>query len=491
MRQPNQFEERARELCLADGVDPDSRIPYPGKPSRTMPAWVQYREAAQQEEIAAIAGVIAPLRKPDDLQPKWNIAPEGDLEHANLAAVANSMREIMRVPTIVDGAVMPDACPVGKGEIPVGGVVATKEAIHPGFHSADICCSMALSIFGNSTWSSDKGTWGRMILDAGMKISHFGGGGREYCHDMQCPDSLLAEFEGNRLLGTMIDAAKKQFGTQGDGNHFFYVGRVASTGQIALVTHHGSRKPGDMLYKLGMDIAEGWRRKLCPEAPKHSAWIPSETKDGEDYWNALQTIRTWTKKNHFAIHDAVAKHLGLTVKDRFWNEHNFVFRKPDGLFYHAKGATPAFSYWAADATGLTLIPLNMAQPILIARGLDNPNALGFAPHGAGRNMSRTAYERELLAAKEINKGIVTIDDPHWHVAEQTRGIDVRFYSGIPDLSELPGAYKNADAVRAQIDQFGLAEIVDTIEPIGTIMAGDWQREAPWRKKRAAKLEAAS
>ena len=38
---------------------------------------------------------------------------------------------------------------------------------------------------------------------------------------------------------------------------------------------------------------------------------------------------------------AVAKALALKVKDRFWNEHNFVFRKTDGLFYHAKGATPA------------------------------------------------------------------------------------------------------------------------------------------------------
>ena len=53
------------------------------------------------------------------------------------------------------------------------------------------------------------------------------------------------------------------------------------------------------------------------------------------------------------------------------------------------------------------------------------------------------------------------------------------------MSELPGAYKNAAAVRAQIAEFALAEVVDTIEPIGCIMAGDWQRDAPWRKKRAA------
>jgi hypothetical protein len=38
-------------------------------------------------------------------------------------------------------------------------------------------------------------------------------------------------------------------------------------------------------------------------------------------------------------------------------------------------------------------------------------------------------------------------------------------------------------MRRQITKFGLAEVVDEIDPIGNIMAGDWQRVAPWRKKR--------
>ena len=78
----------------------------------------------------------------------------------------------------------------------------------------------------------------------------------------------------------MTDAARKHFGTQGDGNHFFYVGRLASTGQVALVTHHGSRRPGALLYKAGMAIAERYRQQLSPETPAHNAWIPSETDDG-------------------------------------------------------------------------------------------------------------------------------------------------------------------------------------------------------------------
>jgi RNA-splicing ligase RtcB len=427
-------------------------------------------EAAIRAAVERLAPPPAPepmpLRAAGGTPFTLNIRAEEPEDADNIAGVERHMAELMRTPTLVAGTVMPDACPSGAapGTIPVGGVVAAREAIHPGMHSADICCSMAFSVLGDVDPTA--------VLDAGMRLSHFGGGGRKHSHDMQPPESLLAEFSANKFLAMTTDAAKHHFGTQGDGNHFFYVGRLASTGQVALVTHHGSRKPGALLYKAGMDLAESYRRRLSPETPAHNAWIPYETDDGRAYWDALQLIRTWTKKNHFVIHDAVARLLGAKVKDRFWNEHNFVFRKSDGLFYHAKGATPAWAGFAADSSGLTLIPLNMAEPILIARGLNAENGLGFAPHGAGRNFSRSAYMRRHAGKTEAEM-----------VAEQTEGIDARFFCGIPDVSELPGAYKSAAVVRRQIDAYGLAEVVDTVEPVGSIMAGDWQRDAPWRRKK--------
>jgi tRNA-splicing ligase RtcB len=424
---------------------------------------------AAVDAIAPRAVETVALRRHGDLKHHLNIRPEDPDEVENVAAVERHMVELMRLPTIVAGAVMPDACPAGSapGTIPVGGVVAAKDAIHPGMHSADICCSMAVTMFGDADPIA--------LLDAGMKLSHFGGGGRPRGAQLTPPDDVMAAFEGNDFLRPHVSAAIEHFATQGDGNHFFFVGRVASTGKVALVTHHGSRKPGAMLYKAGMATAEGFRRERSPQTPAHNAWIPADTREGESYWAALQAVRAWTKANHFAIHGLVADALGARVEERFWNEHNFVFRKSDGLFYHAKGATPAFRGFATDDSGLTLIPLNMAEPILITRGLDAENGLGFAPHGAGRNFSRTAYLRR-LAGKTENE----------IVAEQTRGIDARFFCGIPDISELPLAYKSAATVRRQIQEYGLAEVVDTIEPIGCIMAGDWQRDAPWRRKKASR-----
>jgi len=369
---------------------------------------------------------------------------------------------------------MPDACPSDHrlGAIPVGGVAATRSAIHPGMHSADICCSMAVTVFS-------EGADAKRLLDAGMKLSHFGAGGRPGGARVPPDPALLQAFERNVFLKPLIGAATEHNATQGDGNHFFFVGRVRSSGRIALVTHHGSRGPGGRLYAAGMAVAEKCRRDLSPETPAHNAWIPAQTREGESYWAALQLVRAWTKGNHFAIHDIVAVALGLRVEDRFWNEHNFVFRRSDGLYYHAKGATPAYPGFADDSNGLTLIPLNMAEPILVARGLDAARGLGFAPHGAGRNFSRTAYMKQQAGRSEAEL-----------IAEQAPGIDVRYFSGVPDVSELPGAYKSAASVRRQIERFGLAEVVDQIDPIGNIMAGDWQRDAPWRKKRAPAVDAA-
>lgn len=68
-------------------------------------------------------------------------------------------------------------------------------------------------------------------------------------------------------------------------------------------------------------------------------------------------------------------------------------------------------------------------------------------------------------------------------ADETKGLDVRFFSKNIDISELPSAYKSAEMVKRQMIEFGLGEVVDEIMPYGCIMAGDWEIDAPWRKKK--------
>ncbi len=394
-----------------------------------------------------------------------NIRAESELEVANVRDVCSTMDVVMKTPTVVTGAVMPDACPTGgKGQIPVGGVVVTKNAIHPAMHSADVCCSVMMTRLGDL----DPKT----LLDHAQAITHFGGGGRNDCFDL--PDELQKAMRENHFLNNekSRQLALSHLGTQGDGNHFLYVGRLESTGETVLVTHHGSRGLGAYLYKQGLRVAESFRRDLSPKTMSVNAWIPFDEPIGEAYWEALQLVREWTKLNHSSLHDRIAQAAGAEVAGRIWNEHNFVFRDAD-LFYHAKGATPLDPKFVPDsADGLRLIPLNMAEPILVVRGETTDSNLGFAPHGAGRNMSRSAHKRSLAG---------TPDEEIF--ARETAGLDVRFYSGFTDITELPSAYKDATTVQRQMTEFGLGEIVDRIYPYGCIMAGDWKQDPPWRKRR--------
>lgn len=397
-----------------------------------------------------------------------NIKAENEEEKDNVAKVINSMQTLMKTPTLVDGAIMPDACPAGPdGTIPVGGVAVAKNAIHPGMHSADICCSVMLTDFGKADPKD--------ILDTAHANTHFGPGGRDRDSQFRLPKELLEAFESNHFLndGNMMQIARSHLGTQGDGNHFLFVGRSKKTGNTMMITHHGSRGPGARLYDKGMKVAERFRKELSPDTKKQNAWIPFETEEGKAYWEALQTIRDWTKVNHEVIHNSVAETLEIAIENRYWNEHNFVFKDGD-LFYHAKGATPLDKKFMPDITGPRLIPLNMSEPVLIVEGDTTKSNLGFAPHGAGRNVSRTQHRRSKTGTTmQIFK-------------EETRGLDVRFFSKEIDITELPSAYKNAKAVRAQMDEYGLGKVIDEVMPYGCIMAGDFQKNAPWKIKRDKK-----
>lgn len=410
-----------------------------------------------------------PLQDALDVKIFIDIPDEDGFERTNALAALDHAVELSKVPTIREVLVMPDACPSGGtlGTIPVGCVAAAENAIHPGMHSADICCSMFLTELPIKANGIDI----KLVMDIVVEKTHFGVGGRPDM-SMGHGHDIIKRAEANHYMASvqMFKAMSDHLGTQGDGNHFFYVGKSEQSGNLVLVTHHGSRKPGALLYKNGMQDAEYFRRQLSPDTPAHNAWIPFDTDEGRAYWEALDIIRAWTKYNHTVLHDAVLQALGVwpvDIVDQFWNEHNFVFKMGD-LFWHAKGSTPVYDHNVDADLFRRIIPLNMAEPILIVR--DHPdNEFGFAPHGAGRNMSRTAFNK-------LNAGKTAAQI----IKEQVGDLDVRFYSGKPDVSELPGAYKSAIDVQAQIEKYQLARVVDRILPMGCVMAGE--QEKFWMKK---------
>jgi tRNA-splicing ligase RtcB len=428
------------------------------------------------------------------------IETESREEVANVSAARARMLELLHVPVVKRGAIMPDVCPSGhaRATIPVGGAIEVENAIIPGAHSADICCSMFATFFAANHPVGET-------MDHLHKITHFGPGGR--ARGAQFASAVLDEpVWDNPFLAGMRSRAQDFLGTQGDGNHFAYVGRIQFTEaqraaleaagytELAewivrrdgvfnvLVTHHGSRGLGADVYKRGQHAAAQWCRQNTQDMPDAAVWLPGDSPEGRAYWDALQYIGRWTRENHVVLHDALLRRLGQRPLVQIGNEHNFVWKRGDS-FFHGKGATPAW----ADAQGrplLGLIPLNMAREILLVLGADNDRYLSFAPHGAGRNLSRTA----MLAPYKDADGEIDPARVQKALAETTAGLDVRWFGGAPDLSESPLAYKDATKVKAQIERYGLATVVGEIQPQGCIMAGEapephWMRAR--REKRAS------
>ncbi len=402
---------------------------------------------------------------------------EGPYDEENLKSVRKLMNELMGCPVVLEGAVMPDACPAGSAAatIPVGGAIVVDNAIIPGAHSADICCSMYATFFESSV--TDE-----VILDNAVKRCHFGNGGKE--RDTPLMNPLWGENINwkNPFIEGLEEISDAHMGTSGASNHFLLLGTQIVTQKLlnglhqnhpdlwgklcmhmnqkvkVLVTHHGSRNFGAQVYKRGVKVAERMTNKIAKNIPKACQWIPYNTQEGKDYWEALGYVKIWTKANHINIHDLVLRESAPIVS--FGNEHNFVFKRDD-KFYHGKGATPAWPQ-EDDSPSLGLIPINMKDGILLTLGKDNRKYLSFAPHGAGRNVSRTQTVKPFIKEDgEINEA--KLEEA---LKKETEGIDVRWFSGKPDLSETPMGYKPAKQIIEQIEKFDLAEILGVIEPIG-------------------------
>ncbi len=130
MRRPSAFEVRARELAVAAGLDPDSRVLRPGEEgSRGMPAWCGFRDAAKAERIAAV-----------ELPPQDAAYADAPLKvfGAHDESTLGQMRNCMGVGRVVAGVVCADGH-LGYAQ-PVGGVIAYERQLSISGVGFDIGC---------------------------------------------------------------------------------------------------------------------------------------------------------------------------------------------------------------------------------------------------------------------------------------------------------------------------------------------------------------
>ncbi len=407
----------------------------------------------------------------ESLQPAWGGYKVWGPEQVDQASL-DQMSVAMTLPIARAGALMPDAH-VGYG-LPIGGVLATHNAIIPYAVGVDIACRMRLSIFPMSPHVLGQRT--KAFTDALTRQTRFGAGGEwgkgERLHHPILDD---ADWSLTPKIKSLHDVAYAQLGTSGSGNHFVEWGSLrlpvdnAQLGldageYLALLSHSGSRGVGYQIANYYSKLAMDAHPEL-DKASRHLAWLPLDTESGASYWLAMQLAGRYAAANHEMIHQRIVKALGLEPIAVVENHHNFAWREylphpdvPDEqieMIVHRKGATPAHQ----DELGI--IPGSMGDKGFVVKGKGVVSALYSASHGAGRLMSRGQALQKITQA-ERDKWL--------------RRVGVTLIGG--DLDEAPQAYKPIETVMAA--QQDLVDIIAVFTP--RIVRMDESRKGKKRKR---------
>ncbi|MFI4859705.1 MAG: RtcB family protein [Phycisphaerales bacterium JB063] len=409
-----------------------------------------FRELAA--EMAKHRRIDAARRQFADQPPRAEPAPYrqwGDDLDAN---AIKQMDNACRLPVAAQAALMPDAH-LGYG-LPIGGVLAARNAVIPYAVGVDIACRVKLSVFDLPPAQLDSHR-DRLInalehetrFGMGASFIDRGGHGTPREHDV-----MDADWSVSPITQRFKDKAYGQLGTSGSGNHFVefgvltvdeehaaQLGLPTSAGRkeyLALLSHSGSRGAGAQVCEHYSRLA----MLMHPELDKqmqHLAWLEMDSHEGQEYWSAMNLMGEYASANHACIHDAISRHLGAEVLAGVENHHNFAWKEthidPDTgasaeMIVHRKGATPA------GEGVLGIIPGSMATPGYVVVGKGGAGSLDSASHGAGRVMSRKQAKNSF----------------RWnHVKPTLEKAGVTLLSA--GLDEVPGVYKDIEQVMADQD----------------------------------------
>jgi tRNA-splicing ligase RtcB (3'-phosphate/5'-hydroxy nucleic acid ligase) len=383
-------------------------------------------------------------------------------EHIEQGAM-HQMYTAAKLPVAVAGALMPDAHS-GYG-LPIGGVLATENAVIPYGVGVDIGCRMCLSIFDIDPKElvQKESFYTRELHDATLF-----GSGAQFKQAEEHEVMGDPAFSKLPLLKNLHGRAWKQLGSSGSGNHFVEFGVVeipekdavlgveAGT-YLGLLSHSGSRALGANIANHFTKIAKQKRR--LPGEANNLAWLGMDEQEGIEYWIAMNLAGDYASACHHVIHEKIAKQLGRKPVKRVENHHNFAWREQwEGreVIVHRKGATPA----GKDVLGI--IPGSMTADGFIVKGKGEMAAVNSASHGAGRLMSRTRALQSVT---------------HNALNEELAKHGVKLLGG--GLDESPFAYKDINLVMKS--QKNLVDVLGKFTP--KIVKMDGTEPKPWMKSK--------
>jgi tRNA-splicing ligase RtcB len=439
MRRTDPYQERARELCRAAGIDPDSRIERPGQ--RSMPAWCAYRDAARQEhlarEAAAAAQDIVAMRPQEAWFQNSPLNVFGQHEDATIA----QMRNCMAVGNVVAGVLCADGH-MGYAQ-PVGGVIAYEKQISISGVGFDIGCgNMAARL--DTPFAAIADRVGPIIQDVAKAISF--GIGRSNAERVE--HGLFDDGDAWREsdMEAYRPKAVSQLGTVGSGNHYVDLMRDED-GLVWIGVHFGSRGLGHTSATRYLKAAGGKDGVNVPPAV-----IDEDSELGRRYIAAMQLAGRYSYAGREWVVERVRRIIGGNVTDTVHNHHNYAWRETHNgreLWVVRKGATPAFPGQRGFVGG------SMGDDAVIIEGIDGPEAkasLYSTIHGAGRLFGRREAKRRFTKA-EMDAWL------------QSRGVTLIG----ADLDESPMAYRRLPEVLAH--HAGGVKVLHTLRPFAVAMAG--------------------
>src|SRR5208283_2391508 len=279
-----------------------------GDPERETFARALYEPAFKQREK------LAPWRQ-------WGSGLE--------AEAVKQMANACALPVAVAGALMPDAH-VGYG-LPIGGVLATENAVIPYAVGVDIACRMKLTVLDIPMRDLEQKQ--DRLTRAIEAETRFGVGAN--FKDRRAHEVMDADWTVSPVTKQNKDRAWSQLGTSGSGNHFVEFGLFTAHDKInnlepgtyvALLSHSGSRGTGAAVCDHYSKLAFSQFKDL-PSELKRLAWLSLDSQEGQEYWAAMELMGRYAAANHALIHKHVAANIGADVLLDLENHHNFAWKE--------------------------------------------------------------------------------------------------------------------------------------------------------------------
>ena len=369
---------------------------------------------------------------------------------------ASAMRQIENLTTLPflfhHLAIMPDVH-AGMG-MPIGGVLACKDAVIPNAVGVDIGCGMCAV---KTNWKVGDIPTDVLRKEIMRGIRRRIPLGME--HHKQPPDighlPVGHDVEKMKIVKERQTSILHEVGTLGGGNHFIELQKDEDD-NLWIMIHSGSRnlgkQVGDYYNKMAQMLNERWYSVVPPEI--RLPFLPRGTKEFGAYWDEMKYCVDFALCNRKLMMQRIEEVLsdvlkGIEFEPMINIAHNYAAMAhhfAQDVIVHRKGAT-----LACEGT-VGIIPGSQGTASYIVEGLGNPDSFCSCSHGAGRVLSRTAAINTLDMNEEVRrleeKGIV-------HAIRCQK-----------DMQEASGAYKDIESV---IDnQQDLVKVRTRLLPVAVI-----------------------